>query len=1331
MSLSQRETEKRFGRPKQITVWENGDFYNDGHMVLINPSHYRTWNGVLSMITDTLKPSIGAIRHLVHLNSKEIVTSFEQLLQNEKYIATGNERLKEARNAYKSPAEKTVENHQSHKYYLEQSPSNAGYASRGLRTILFVMANGKTEEMPCKMVLTESDVESWDTTKDYIARSLDIPEGIQYLYTIFGDVIDNPRDIQNGCIYVAVATNDKFISIDYPKVFSTLLPMREINMERSRTNSDAPPLPRHYPSATKQKTEIMKSKNIKQTQSNETPFQRSNYDKLKPIAVETPLDKETPSPDHENIYSIQTSPMVTKMFTNCASIGITKKSGGPRNRLSRRYCCSPKSPPSKTANTTPPAIKENLGLPNTDAISLDLTLDAIEKVKSGSIKRNSVATSSVTETHKSDMKIQADIVTKTDQDMNVTEKDLKRQATPISEANADISNKGKTKDNPSLESKNSDAEAQVSHRTGSFIEKQTNTYQKRKTAKTPSLELNNSKQQTSQFHNVSKPAPNRSTRDISPLKFDPSKNLQSSEITNINGVDIFKQLEDLDLESQTKRSSNKTIQSLAKEEYSIMSKKTKYCKSNEKASAVKSTKKGTIMANTKKNEREVIRKRASNSYINGNISKNLLKNKTNIEVSKSQIQNKGMSKLLAMAPFNSDPNPFISESLMKNVTSLKSIKSDENVPKLSKNINHQNIPTQNTVTKKESKTFIENKMGKGKKKEKHTSEPRSESVSVSSVLKKSHTLPIISKKSGSSEILNNKNGFETKTSSINKIKISQSDLKEPSSSHAQCSESFSISHFLKSLPDNSVEKPSNYEIHFKRDALNSNIREKSNSPESHNKVGSQIKTSSSSIKSKTSSLKLHTSDIASKSSSSSSPFNKSSPNITRKHQNLSEPEAIPNILQVSRDPNNAFCNHLCSSCCKKPIPDRSSVKVNDILKENSRELMAGSQLIHPIVNPKLTNINQGSSKNIQSSTKTPKPESPSHLKMTSSKLPLEESKVDSCRSSVSIKLNESKSRKLDDIDLPPTENDKTKSISNALVTENESNLFEISKSKEEKEIDLLPSKNDAESCPQDLRLKSSTNLIPEHESVIPDVPPLNEQDVFNLPSPSNNDVEIAESTIQELKKSSSNDLIPVHESIVRNVPILNKQDGINVSPLPEDDLIEVSSRNLEKALRSEDNYDEQEESKLPVSSKNYIKVSESSSQNAKEPEHETDTNPYPRYCNSLCNYCCKPPTIADAPEKSDGESNIHNQEYIKADSKKSSCHSPLNDSIHTIENIHQPDQVLENNYRKNSCLGQFLKAGKLKFRCVCIDERCKCITKCTRFCEDKQTQTGSSDHVLS
>lgn len=78
--------EPNYGRGKRIRFWKNGDKYNKCYEIYINPNLFRTWNSVLSYLTDIINPEFGNVNKVFHLNTGRSVCCFEDLNSNERYI---------------------------------------------------------------------------------------------------------------------------------------------------------------------------------------------------------------------------------------------------------------------------------------------------------------------------------------------------------------------------------------------------------------------------------------------------------------------------------------------------------------------------------------------------------------------------------------------------------------------------------------------------------------------------------------------------------------------------------------------------------------------------------------------------------------------------------------------------------------------------------------------------------------------------------------------------------------------------------------------------------------------------------------------------------------------------------------------------------------------------------------------------------------------------------------------------------------------------------------------------------------------------------------------
>ncbi|KAG5892465.1 hypothetical protein JTB14_017430 [Gonioctena quinquepunctata] len=217
--------EPKFGRAKRIRVWVNGDHLNPCTDVIINPNFLRTWNSVLRHLTNTLTPSFGAVRKLISLHTKKKVNCFDDVEPGEKYLVLGNNCKLKTR-GYKTLSELELLKPKKIKtrfYSGEIDPGKTKFlAETGKRrlTIIFVFVNGQLCHEPVKVVLNERDLLNWDVTLEYLAKILDVPDGIETICTIFGDTLLGPEELQHGYAYVALPFNERFEKADYMSVFA-------------------------------------------------------------------------------------------------------------------------------------------------------------------------------------------------------------------------------------------------------------------------------------------------------------------------------------------------------------------------------------------------------------------------------------------------------------------------------------------------------------------------------------------------------------------------------------------------------------------------------------------------------------------------------------------------------------------------------------------------------------------------------------------------------------------------------------------------------------------------------------------------------------------------------------------------------------------------------------------------------------------------------------------------------------------------------------------------------------------------------------------------------
>lgn len=213
-------TEPKFGRSKRIKIWANGD--SQCYEFNINPRNYRSWTAVLLDVTNVIKPNFGAVRKLLALSKMQVIDCFEDLNPDEKYIALGtNCKFKQPPGGYKTTAEKEVvlKKKGTKKLYTGDMNTKAEpflmETKRKNLTIVYMVVNGRTNQIPEKVVFNEADMKKWDIIHKYLTNVLDIPEGISKICTIFGQVLRKPSEFQHGYLYVAVPFQESFVLMNY------------------------------------------------------------------------------------------------------------------------------------------------------------------------------------------------------------------------------------------------------------------------------------------------------------------------------------------------------------------------------------------------------------------------------------------------------------------------------------------------------------------------------------------------------------------------------------------------------------------------------------------------------------------------------------------------------------------------------------------------------------------------------------------------------------------------------------------------------------------------------------------------------------------------------------------------------------------------------------------------------------------------------------------------------------------------------------------------------------------------------------------------------------
>ncbi|CAG2067616.1 unnamed protein product, partial [Timema podura] len=158
---------------KWILVFINGDTYNEGTWVLVNPTHIRNFAKLLAHLTDKLNPIFGAVRSLVALRDGWPITvnSLDSIRPNEKYVAIGSEKFKPLR--YLTKQEKEHKSFRKVHYNVgEQYCQLSVRCKKDTHISIYLFTNGDRSLQPYKFVLTQNNLASWGSTLELMARRM-------------------------------------------------------------------------------------------------------------------------------------------------------------------------------------------------------------------------------------------------------------------------------------------------------------------------------------------------------------------------------------------------------------------------------------------------------------------------------------------------------------------------------------------------------------------------------------------------------------------------------------------------------------------------------------------------------------------------------------------------------------------------------------------------------------------------------------------------------------------------------------------------------------------------------------------------------------------------------------------------------------------------------------------------------------------------------------------------------------------------------------------------------------------------------------------------------
>ncbi|CAG9855956.1 unnamed protein product [Phyllotreta striolata] len=211
--------EPEFGKTKKINTWINGE--SRCYPVTINPKDFRSWPPILTHVTNVVQPNFGLVKKLVALSTMRSVNSFEELDPNEKYVALGAScKIKEPPGGYETVPQDKVKQKRSYKkcfYVGDLNPKSRPFLQvmqKKKLTVVYIAISGKTRP-PQKVIFNEQDMKDWNLIRNYLAKLLGIAEGVQNICSIYGDVLDDASQFQQGYLYVVVPFTEQFVRMDY------------------------------------------------------------------------------------------------------------------------------------------------------------------------------------------------------------------------------------------------------------------------------------------------------------------------------------------------------------------------------------------------------------------------------------------------------------------------------------------------------------------------------------------------------------------------------------------------------------------------------------------------------------------------------------------------------------------------------------------------------------------------------------------------------------------------------------------------------------------------------------------------------------------------------------------------------------------------------------------------------------------------------------------------------------------------------------------------------------------------------------------------------------
>lgn len=342
---------------KHVTVLRNGDNKYEGRRFIVSRRRYRTFDSLLSDITNQISAPFGAVRRLYTPKGRRQIRGIDDLEGGATYVAGGSERFKKLDySPLRLPGKNWSTLASGRPGFLADEPpplvlprKNRRYAQRSAQfykvqqPVQFtVYRNGVPSDKGARFLLKDKEMKNFETVLSIISLKIRLVEGaVRRLYTPEGGSLIGPDEIVDGGFYVACG-HRRFLPGPYgevavasrsvlqklpaikrskegnhvsPRTQSNPLPaiQRKAMQQKARSEKDSPapieegkeaslPLDNHVNKANISKTEIKTAKRASKNnlKNNNSSIQAVSSEEVKKVPSKSGLDRNPPSKNSNN-----------------------------------------------------------------------------------------------------------------------------------------------------------------------------------------------------------------------------------------------------------------------------------------------------------------------------------------------------------------------------------------------------------------------------------------------------------------------------------------------------------------------------------------------------------------------------------------------------------------------------------------------------------------------------------------------------------------------------------------------------------------------------------------------------------------------------------------------------------------------------------------------------------------------------------------------------------------------------------------------------------------------------------------------------------------------